>query len=246
VCASGDWVPLKDVLSQFPAKPKTQSDSVRANPQLDKAELAKHPWVMELLASRGNEHVGPPLPPRAIPVNAQPAAGEVADLIDAHAVVADPIDADAVFAELAAKRQEWADALESDEFFQVRIIGGASSLKRLGNAVEAFQGKATTQPAELFCKQYGLPMSAQYSIKLFGNDVSVTLATEWCQRMSFFWTHATFDDSGDFRFTANCADDYVESTSFTALAAQTDNELPLKARVNQMRSLLPKISLTDK
>ena len=150
----------------------------------------------------------------------------------------DPIDADTVFAELAAKRQEWADDLQSHDDFQVRVRGNASSMKRLGSAVDAFQGTAVSEEAEHFCMKYGLAKTSQFSIRLCSDD-ACTLATEWCSRMKRFYSlQAISSDDGHYRFGANCTDDYCSSESFTQLSTRAAGHL--LSRVKQVRALMPR------
>ena len=146
-----------------------------------------------------------------------------------------------VYEELQHKRAEMMDedASSSTTLFHVKLLGSARAKAKLGTAVDAWGGKVQQgSKAEQFCRLHRFNLSAQFAIRLFGNDEARMLAKEWCNRMQYIfdlWQEQ--GNEGVRPYDAAAMHHYTELNEFTALAAGAAGEL--QTRVDKIRMLRP-------
>jgi hypothetical protein len=94
-----------------------------------------------------------------------------------------------VFEELQAARKLLVGPVDTIEHFKVSPLGGAWTAANLGVAFEAYQGKAVGAHVGEFCQRYHLQKAARFDVNLYSPEGSVTMATFWCERMTFFYEY---------------------------------------------------------
>eukprot|EP00971_Amphidinium_carterae_P102066 2020395-Amphidinium_carterae.1 len=100
-----------------------------------------------------------------------------------------------VFEELQEKKAEWKSEAESmHACFASYVQGGLWSIERSGRAVDSLRGFVRKDSAVyVFCKQFGLPLSASFAYTQFNADISDKLMRLWQHRLVWLcqeWTNA--------------------------------------------------------
>eukprot|EP00971_Amphidinium_carterae_P350775 6491734-Amphidinium_carterae.1 len=100
-----------------------------------------------------------------------------------------------VFEELQEKKAEWKSEAESmHACFASYVQGGVWSIERSGRAVDSLRGFVRKDSeVYVFCKKFGLPLSASFAYTQFSADVSDKLMRLWQHRLVWLcqeWTSA--------------------------------------------------------
>ena len=145
---------------------------------------------------------------------------------------------DEAWADLYRARQELHQDDEAEPTdFRYTMLGGAWTMKNLGLAYDACSGRAATDEAQRWCRQFGMNISSRYSVTMFGDRAATALARAWCHRMQFFFSLHKQRDGDDFAYTREVLQSYVEP-AFVGEAVAGLQGAAL-ARLVELRRLCP-------
>jgi hypothetical protein len=144
--------------------------------------------------------------------------------------------ADTVLLEVQAKR----DAIvgSSSASFRCTVRGGDDTMARFGIAFDYFKGEAKPGLPCQFCGLAGIPKSANYSLSLYGEQISVTLMQAWVSKMQFIfdlWQAA--GSPSPVGFTADELARWNEPLELAKLSTVLPIDVAVIGRIHQIRQL---------
>ena len=231
LASASEPVPLTDVLSWLPA-PSPPKPREQQPPKMSSAEeaelLAKHPFLKCFVQAQSDPSSGS----QSQTCNAdREAPKETGSITDEQL--------QEVFDAMEQKRREWADDDASyDGEFKVTLVGGPWLMKQSGEAFHAWRGGVRKgSPAEQWCGQYSMPLTASFSLHLYSEQAARTMAHGWRHRMHFFFSLWQSTRADDYRFTDQDVAAYKELPEFAELA-RTSSGAQL-VRILKIRSVRP-------
>ena len=124
--------------------------------------------------------------------------------------------------------------------FTVHVVGNKFTVKKRGEAFEAFAGRVKAGgAAEQWCRQYNMQATSRYSSSWYGVDAAATCAREWCARMQYFYN--IFQESGNpgYRFTSSDVAECPTSVAYRDLVGRVTGAQ--SRRVFAIMELAPRV-----
>ena len=127
------------------------------------------------------------------------------------------------------------DSGDANAFFvRLRPLGwGGTSLSG------AVMTEATKGHARLFCKRYGLAQSLTITLGRVDEVDAVTIASEWCDKMQFFYSVYAGQADPSYVFTDDDRRRYREGTAFASLCDRLHSTDAAFSRATLVRLLAP-------
>ena len=132
-----------------------------------------------------------------------------------------------------------ADRAAEPEAFGYNLRGGAWTHAHHGVAYDSFRASPLGAAVAAFCGRHGLPKSATFSIRKYGEEACTQLCKLWVHRLSF-WHGVWLARGGeaDFRFRESDGLPYRRSPEAESLAASP--EAMVRERALQVEATRPK------
>ena len=143
-----------------------------------------------------------------------------------------------VLADLATMPQEWADLPEDGILdFQVSLLGGAWTLAHRGVVADACSAAARGERAVPWCRSRGMPLSARYDLRLYGEEVAAILARGWCSKMQFLLNESFKTAEPTARLTEAARDRWVPPSELARVELDLAGHRRAQQRLSQIRLL---------
>lgn len=210
-------------------KSKRQQTSTGMDPDL----LKEHPWLAQVLT-----------PSTTATPTAAGSSGDTAGAKESGSEDGDPCDdiaIEAVFSELHKKREAWVDNYSTSGLdFKYTLRGGAWTQKHKKVAADAFQGRASSADAQLWCLKYGLAKTSRYAISVFGESKASALSRMWCHKMQYYYDIFVRANNPDYKYSQSDHSGYEQPVGFAEVGVGLTAEG--KARVAALTGLKPSSS----
>ena len=150
------------------------------------------------------------------------------------------IDEEAVLSAISLLEAERATEVEIGEAmgftdFKTRHLGSDWTLEDSGVYYDACQGNCSKAGAK-WAKDRGLQVTFKAHFTAHQAEPSKVLVRSWCHRMQHFFNLEQAHVGGDFAFTKEMLDSYIEPAELTALARDTKKADTL-TRIRIIRSI---------
>ena len=145
-------------------------------------------------------------------------------------------DVETLFAELELQRAAYGAADHPrDDDFKVVLFSSREAMSR-GVAVQAYKGECSGLFAEVFCRERGMRMSAEFHTSTYSEQACGVLARAWCHRMQHF-LNQSLPRGSRVIFAQADFEAYREPDELSELATEAANDRVLQRRVAQIRNL---------
>lgn len=151
------------------------------------------------------------------------------------------VDASQVMAELQSRRAALADVGEGEAHFRWRLRGGAWTAAHKGLTYDAFSAGPIVKGglAEAWCVQWGVTRSASWSISMYGEEASLTMAKAWVHLHEwFFRTCQAHRGDSSWDFCDEVLEQYEELPALVELYGVGSQRC--KDRIDAMRRIRPR------
>lgn len=228
-----DPIPLLDLVASVPEAQRAQAARA-AKPvvaTLEENILSEFPWLQDWMAttsssgpSRQSHHRG--------------GGSGVKTQADV-----DPLSDEAIDQALevvSQKREEWRATYKDPEVhFRTTFLGGKWTAKMKGIACDAAHACAKGKTVEQWCRSNGLPISASFYFKKYGDSVASALSAAWQAHMTYLYEkHLSAKSS-----TSSFSDEDLQSAPVPELALHFLKTAPPShpghARLREVRALAP-------
>jgi hypothetical protein len=236
-----DPLPWADFLKGLPpARATPESREQRAPTPEDgvtRELLARNPWLAGFRDRRAGAADSSAGGPSSV------GKAEV-DSPDGEAAVQGGLDDDAieeVFRELQKNREQWLlEAPEPATDFRCSILGGAWTARATGHVYDYYIGKASSGPAERWCRAYGVALSGRFAMTLYGDVLAGLLSRAWCHKMQYYFNICEASGDPAYRYLPADHEGYTEPQDLTEAAIGP--EAKQQARVAALRAIRPSCS----
>lgn len=148
------------------------------------------------------------------------------------------VDAEEVFESLEAARLAWSDREHIRcVHFRWRLLGGKWTGEHKGIAYDSFEASSRGADVKSFCLDWGLPREAVFTISVYGEEGSFSLACAWCHRLQWIYDKALEDDGVLHAFGDLDMAPYMEPDDLAALVALGDARTC--RRIDTIRAIRP-------
>lgn len=187
--SDSEWLAWDDIIAKFPAQARrsraAHAKQAQRPPNADGQLVVEHPWIVDVFAKL---HSAPPRAQGGRADRKQLASGSIGEdkpQRGAEEVVPDTQEED-VFQVVQGRRLLWAaEHGEGVEHFGSSLRGGQWTAAHVGDAVDSLRCSATTARAKRVCHLHDMPLSATFSLKMYGDEVASLLGEVWIARMVF-------------------------------------------------------------
>ena len=233
--------PLSLLLEELPAvqkaKDSTSQESKSKRIKLKDISdelLEEHPFLLDVVQVSKRAQPGEAgLPAPASALSAAPSSAPVQATSLTEEQLQQTWDA------LALRRQAWSHTLQdSTEHFTLTLRGGAWTQAHHGTEADAVAGQAARGAPADWCRTYGLPKMASFSIRRYGEQIATRLAEEWCARLQYFFDLYLEDNSAMLKYTEEALQSYEPGESWRVFKAGLQNALAVQ-RACEIEALKP-------
>ena len=130
----------------------------------------------------------------------------------------------------------------AEEFFFVRILGGAWTQGKRGDAADAVGGFAKAGVCKEWCRSFAFPAQASFAFSRYGHLGGNQLAREYC-RQGHFFLRLWLEHGEDFKFQQHHVDMYNECDEFRLWVESLSlSDVFVRRRAEEIRRFVPKLA----
>jgi hypothetical protein len=207
---------------------RAHAGAAAAAPRPPRSVIAANPWLQDLLGEGGGGH--------AVVASPTPFVSALDDG-DEHRE-RDFEDQD-VWAALAEARARLIVDEVAPEHFAWNLRGGAWTREHVGEDFDSFRSYASSAEGRAFLSRHGLPQSATFSIRRYGEHACAVFCRQWVARMGFLMQleAGAVKGQGDV-FSDDAMSAFAEPADFSELAATAGGHV--LQRILALRAVRPR------
>ena len=222
--------------SKEPKEPKAKKVKVSdISPEL----LLEHPFLSDIIGEEVRRT-------RRCRDNAPAAASSGDPAARPHRVPVSDLTEDqmaSAWDSLRVRREAWAlQVEEAHDHFPVVMRGGAWTQANRRTPADCFASSASKGEPTSWCRRYGLPKMASFSILKYGNEMASKLAEEWSRKMHYYFDLYISANNPDFLYEPGHITSYTPPQAWVEWKnslLQTDKAMPRAMEVERLQPVNP-------
>lgn len=217
---------------QKPATPASKAELLQANPWLSDSDLERPPAAARKRRTSSRSPARQSVGRHKAAPGDGPASGEAGQERSAG-------QASVAFAELREVRSQlhWS---EDHTHFYTRIMGGAFTKKKTGEAADGCSGFPRGGKPTRWCDLYAFPKKRSFMFGKWGRAAATQMAREYCRRGEYFYNlFLNAGENEEFKYTASHVEAYVPGSDWLEFLRGCPD--PVKAKAADLQAIRPRL-----